>query len=142
MKARPLSLLPHLAHFALYMLRLCGVCSWNAGIDVIYYRGERDHIGFHADDDQAEDTIATVIVQSPGMERSVIVQTNTTITSLKDKRQYILHLQAGDVYVMDEEMQKKYVHGVPKKKPSPKSVLLLCFVMGSLHLSKRILATH
>ena len=76
MKAVPLEWLPEIHMFAEDMEKLCD-CSWNVGVNPVYYRGERDHMGLHADNDQGETKILTVLVQSPAVPRRILIQTAT-----------------------------------------------------------------
>jgi 2OG-Fe(II) oxygenase superfamily len=80
---------------------------WNIGVNVVLYRNGRDHIGFHADDDQGKTVIFTVIIQSNYARRIVIKSTDESV-------RYDLFLQGGDAYCMDGEMQQHYKHGVPR----------------------------
>lgn len=117
MKARPLSLLPRVEQLADELLETCGVEDWNVGINPVFYRDARDYIGLHADNDQGEDCILTVLVKSPTTPRGVIIQTSHANSKSKAKRdgdeQYLLLVGAGDAYSMDGIMQLYYVHGVP-----------------------------
>lgn len=62
MKARSLHQFPHVDQLADEMRMLCGVVDWNIGLDVVLYRDGIDYIGFHADNNQGEDTILSLLV--------------------------------------------------------------------------------
>ena len=72
MKARPLYLLPHLQHLSNGLKSQCDVHCWNVGVDIMAYRDGRDSIGFHADNDQGEELLLTVLVTSPPKPRRVV----------------------------------------------------------------------
>lgn len=114
MKARPLELLPAVQKLSENMLKVCNVNSWNAGVNPVFYRDHKDYIGPHADDDQEEDTIMTILVQSPEMPRRVVIESSDAEATYHQEGdvQYELHLGAGDAYVMDGAMQQHYKHGV------------------------------
>lgn len=132
MKARPLHLLPHLQEFSLWLKGMFGVPCWNIGVDVVSYRDGRDSIGFHADNDQEEELIVTVLITSPPKPRRVIFKrmpeaekgkklrnhngrnlnsNRKTEPSQPEKRarpqdgdeEFELWLSAGDAYSMDGE---------------------------------------
>jgi len=106
--------------FSQEMQKVCNVKSWNVGVNPVFYRDCRDHIGLHADNDQGEDKILTVLVKSPEPPRRVLIQT-TPPKGTKAKQdgdvQYELNVGAGDAYDMDGDMQQYYVHGVPSNSP-------------------------
>lgn len=108
MKARPLSLLPHLEHLSYGLNLLCRVPCWNVGVDVVAYRDGRDSIGFHADNDQGEELILTVLVTSSPKPRRVVFkrmqEDGEKSKHLRDGDEEIeLCLGAGDAYYMDGE---------------------------------------
>jgi 2OG-Fe(II) oxygenase superfamily len=82
---------------------------WNIGANVVCYRDGRDHIGLHADKDQGENVIFTVIAQS-SYSRRIVIQSKA-----KDVL-YELFLRAGDGYCMDGTMQQHFLHGLPPVK--------------------------
>jgi len=73
--------------------------------------------GFHADNNQGEKVILTVIAASPDEPRRVAIKTDTqqSLTQHNDIK-INLYLDTGDAYVMDGEMQKNYLHALPKDK--------------------------
>jgi len=116
MKAKPLCMLPLLENLAKEMQNVCHVDSWNVGVNPVFYRDARDHIGLHADNDQGEDKIMTVLVKSPDTPRRVVIQTapqKGTKKKQEGDQQFELNIGAGDAYDMDSDMQQHYVHGVP-----------------------------
>ena len=122
MKAKPLGLLPKLQSFATDMQSTCHVPQWNIGVNPVYYRDGQDHMGFHADNDQDEDLILTVLIRSPDRPRRVLIQAaprkKGTTKRQDGDEQYELSLGAGDAYDMNGEMQQHYVHGVPSEDDS------------------------
>jgi len=142
MKARPLHLLPQVQQLSSYMERLvvegANRCRrrrrqrrrrasfWNVGVNPVLYRDGRDRIGFHADDDQAEEQILTALVSSPaGTTRRVCIRSKSSKSTtapgnnqVDDNEEFEILLDAGDAYLMDGEMQKHYVHSVPSDKKS------------------------
>ena len=124
MKARPLAEVPEIARFASDLGQLCGVSNWGIGVMPICYRDGQDKMGLHADDDQGEQRIVTVLIDSPPQIRPVLIQTKLfsscspmpSVLSGEEilEEQIQLLLQPGDAYEMDDEMQLYYVHGVPK----------------------------
>jgi len=108
MKAKPLSLYPKIKSFANKMLEKCGVESWNVGVDIVLYRGKRDKIKAHSDNDQGEIKILSALIQSPATPRRVLIQ------NVDKTEQFELFLGAGDAYDMDGVMQEHYTHSVPE----------------------------
>jgi alkylated DNA repair dioxygenase AlkB len=115
LKARPLSLVPNMHSLALYTQELCKVPCWNIGAHPVYYRDGNDHMGLHADDDQGESTILSVLVDSPPEPRKVIISPNKKKKPwIEGDQQLQLFMHAGDAYEMDGKLQENYLHGVPK----------------------------
>lgn len=118
LKALPLHHLPNIGLLSEVMAELCEVDEWNIGVNPICYRSGVDRIGKHADNDQGESTIATVVIEGPrNRPRTLVVEPQTK----KDKKDYShdderieLFLRPGDVYLMDKAMQANYVHFLPK----------------------------
>ena len=100
MKARSLTRFPNVKEVAEQMRKVCGVDSWNVGMNPVFYRDGNDSIGFHSDDDQGEATILTLLVESPPRPRRVIVKPKRKVPDHGD-RQIVLFLRAGDGYDMD-----------------------------------------
>lgn len=74
-----------------------------------FYRDGRDSIGMHADDEtqlEADPTIASV---SLGASRTFIVRHMETGLTLKES------LKSGSLLVMKGDMQRKWLHGIPKE---------------------------
>jgi SAD/SRA domain/2OG-Fe(II) oxygenase superfamily len=99
-----------LQSFSTSLAKLCGVPSFNIGVDVVLYRAGKDKIGKHADDTQGEDRVMSVVVKSPNTPRHIVIEPQKP----KVGDEYIiLRLGARDAYCMDHELQKHYVHSVP-----------------------------
>lgn len=110
MKSRPLQSFPALHRLSVSLATLCGVPSFNIGVDVVLYRAGKDKIGKHADDTQGEDRVMSVVVKSPNTPRHIVIEPQKP----KVGDEYIvLQLGARDAYCMDHELQKHYVHSVP-----------------------------
>jgi alkylated DNA repair dioxygenase AlkB len=108
--------------------KLCQTCCtgmsastgifWNIGADCIIYRDGNDQINYHADNDQGEQIIFTVLVSSPtGCTRKIRIRNKDLSEEIE------LFLDAGDAYSMNEEMQKNYLHSVPQDKKCTSSSL-------------------
>lgn len=127
MKATPLSMLPTLEGVAQDMLEKCGEKSWNIGVDAVYYRGSRDKIGLHADNNQGEDKVVAILAKSPRIPRPVVIQTAPPKGTKKNQdgdEQYELIIGAGDAYDMDGVIQQHYLHGVPPGEDGRLAVVL------------------
>lgn len=129
MKSRPLDTMPHVQMLSTAMEKMCRQlddnCStadnnavassyWNIGVNPILYRDGRDRIGYHADDDQGEELILSVLVSSPvGAARKVSIRRmHSKNGGHKDKdEEYQLFLGAGDAYSMDGKYprQSRYI---------------------------------
>jgi alkylated DNA repair dioxygenase AlkB len=111
MKACPLDCIPSLKELAQHMAALCGVEKWTIGVNPILYRDGRDKMGDHSDNNQSEQVILCVLLDSPLETRRVVVR------PFKDKfpqdEEIELFMAPGDAYMMDGEMQKWYSHSVP-----------------------------
>lgn len=82
---------------------------WNIGADCIVYRDGNDQINYHADNDQGEQLILTVLVSSPiGGTRKIRIRNKNLL------EEFELFLDAGDAYSMDGNMQESYLHSVPR----------------------------
>jgi 2OG-Fe(II) oxygenase superfamily len=78
--------------------------GWNIGVHCVLYRNGRDHMGYHADDDQGESLIVAVIVCCPrGSFRRVHIRPadRDRVGPQHDDVEIMLHLQAGDSYAMN-----------------------------------------
>ena len=121
MKSRPLSDLPHIASFCNTIKPICGVgevndaSAWGIGVNLIYYRDGKDRMGLHADNDQGEQKVVTVLVDGPPQPRQVLVQTKRKdVDNDNLEEEFRLFLRPGDAYCMDGVMQDFYLHGVPR----------------------------
>jgi len=117
-KARPLSKLPLLERVSKKLATLSGVDRWNIGVNPVLYQDSKDGMGGHADDDQGETVILCLILASPDEERPVVITPNSKLQDGDERIE--LMLRAGDAYAMDGEMQKHYLHSVPKRNREEK----------------------
>jgi hypothetical protein len=94
---------------------------WNIGVNPVLYRNGRDKMGYHADDDQDETVIFTVLAYSPYPRRIVIKKTKSERddSDNDDCERYELFLREGGGYCMDGVMQQSYLHGVPAVAKQP-----------------------
>jgi len=126
MLARPLTHLPQLHNLSDFLAGLFDIVEWKIGVNALIYRDGSDSLGYHADNNQGEQLILSLVLCIPiGMKqrgplqimsREVNEGTNQSRTP-DDKHpveHYELRLEAGDAYVMDREMQKHYVHRIDK----------------------------
>ena len=122
MKARPLKILPELNRLSAELAKECNIeDDWSIGVNPVLYRDQLDGMGGHADDDQEEEIILCVIVASPESARRVVITPKKTKSCLEEGDERIeLFLLPGDAYEMDGEMQKYYIHSVPKDKENKK----------------------
>jgi 2OG-Fe(II) oxygenase superfamily len=109
---------------------------WNVGVDSICYRNGDDKIGFHADNDQGEEYIVTLVVDCPAGPRKIVFQPNKKIMKALRQRgnrqgqreppveQIELFLGSRDLYTMDKAVQQNYVHGTFSMRflHSPKNI--------------------
>jgi alkylated DNA repair dioxygenase AlkB len=114
MKARPLSRLPRLERLAQELARHCQVPKWTIGVNPVLYRDGQDKMGDHADNDQGEQVILALLVDSPTtMTRKVKIRPFTWLERRDGDEQIELFMQPGDAYEMDGKMQESYSHSVP-----------------------------
>lgn len=86
-----------------------GVDCFNACVVVVLYRKYNDAIGMHSDTSHKETLIATLVLQQDSScERPVVFESKT-----KPKVRVELFLSAGDLYIMDDHVQRTFKHGVP-----------------------------
>jgi alkylated DNA repair dioxygenase AlkB len=118
LKARPLEEVPRIQQVAQSFADLCHVNEWNIGVMPICYRSGQDRMGKHADDDQGEELILTLLVDGPcNVPRRLVVEPSPKLFNKADllatDEKLQVFLRPGDVYEMDGAMQKAYVHSVP-----------------------------
>ena len=117
MEGNPLSSLPVVSRVAKRLATMFNLknSDWNIGCHLILYRSGRDSIGWHADDTQGEDVVASLTVDGPpGDARTICFQ---PASGPEDGDQQLeLFPMIGDVYTMDELVQEYYVHAMMKTK--------------------------
>lgn len=110
MKSRPLHSMLEIQELSIRMQNMCQDrravkgSFWNIGVNPVLYRDGRDRIGYHADNDQGEELILTVLVSSPvGATRRICIRDiHFKTEGTKDKDEELeLRLDAGDAYSMD-----------------------------------------
>ena len=116
LKARPLYFMNMVHYISDYMKEKCKVEKWTIGVNPVIYRDGRDKISAHADNDQGEQRIVTVIVDGPTPIRRVCIKPNPKLEAAENDEDIELFLRPGDAYEMDGEMQQHYVHSVPPEK--------------------------
>ena len=89
--------------------------EWNIGCHLVLYRSGRDSINWHADDTQGEDTVASLTVDGPSGDARTICFQPAGSPQDGDKQLELFPVK-GDVYTMDEAVQKFYVHAMMKTK--------------------------
>ena len=77
-----------------------------------YYKSEKEHLGWHADDSPEMDSAHPIAVISFGAERYIWVKLNNIIGNISDKNKYLL--EDGSLFVMPSGFQKDYLHKIPK----------------------------
>ena len=132
LRASPLRRHKYIHRFSQVMRKVAGVEKWDIGVNPIIYRSNRDYIGKHADNAQGETTIITAIITQDA-ERVLVIEPKVQEEGVERIR---LTLEEGDVYSMDGEMQKYYVHSVPPSRrkgediENPKQRFVLVFRDG------------
>ena len=103
LKARPLKELPHLESLAEDAKGFFGIDEWKVGVNPVYYRDGKDHIGLHSDDDQGETLIFTAILKTSSRGRPVLVQPKRNAEGKIDDGavRYEIWARQGDAYKMD-----------------------------------------
>lgn len=81
-------------------LDTCQVDDFQIGANVIYYRGGRDRIHYHADDNQNESVIFAVIVKASDNGRCVSIKQKSEKAAEGDF-EYKIFPGSGDAYLMD-----------------------------------------
>ena len=66
MRALPIKIAPPVESFAAKLAAKFNLPNnlWSIGVDLMTYRGGKDRIGWHADDNQGEEMIVTVVVET------------------------------------------------------------------------------
>ena len=71
-------------------------------------------MGDHADNDQGEQVILALLVDSPTtMARKVTIRPFAWLERRDGDKQIELFMQPGDAYEMDGKMRESYSHSVP-----------------------------
>jgi hypothetical protein len=112
MKAKPLQLLPYLKEVSCYIAKICGVNKWTIGVDPVLYRGGKDKMGNHANNNQGKQIICALLVAG-SKARKVTICPFTHLKPLEGDAQIELILGPGNASVMDGQMQASYLHSVP-----------------------------
>jgi hypothetical protein len=114
MKACPLQGLPKLCRLSKIVGKRAGVESWNIGVNPVFYRDGKDRIGAHADDDQGESCILSVIVASPIPLRRLLIQpkptkiVDRTVLGTKQKGNKRLKLKTGNGDIVDDGVDEQH----------------------------------
>jgi len=108
-KFDPSSWTPHLIELREQLRRQVGAFN---SVLVNYYRDSQDSIGFHSDDEpelgpQSPDDVLIASISLGGRRRFVLKNKTT-----KETKEFMLG--GGDLLVMGGDVQKHWVHGVPK----------------------------
>lgn len=77
-----------------------------------YYRGEHDHLGWHADDHPGTDHTQPICVVSFGAPREIWWRFNGETGIVPPERRKLL--AAGSLFVMPPGFQQDYQHRIPK----------------------------
>ena len=100
MKAFPLNRVMGVQNMWDRALRTCEVDDFGIGANVIFYRGSRDKIHYHADDNQEESVIFAVVVKASRNGRCVSVRRKDK-TPTEGDFEYKIFPRSGDAYLMD-----------------------------------------
>ena len=96
------------------MAKSCNVDKWTIGVSPVLYRDGQDKMGDHCDDDQGEQCICTLLVESPTESpRQVLIRPLQKLTPRHGDERIELLMLPGDAYVMNGQMQIGYSHFIP-----------------------------
>ena len=77
-----------------------------------YYKSDKEHLGWHADDSPEMDENHPIAVVSFGAERYIWVKENGVTGNIPDEDKYLL--KDGSLFIMPPGFQKEYLHKIPK----------------------------
>jgi alkylated DNA repair dioxygenase AlkB len=90
--------------------------EWNIVCHLVLYQSGRDSIGWHADDTQGEDVVASLTtVDCPAQDARTICFQPASRPEDGDLPLELFSMN-GDAYTMNELVQKHYVHAMMKTK--------------------------
>jgi len=128
MKSRPLAELHHISQLATTLADRFRTSEFNIGLDLVVYRNGKDSIGWHADNTQGEQIIASLLIDSPCPARTICIKPNNIP---RDGDEAIeLYPTSGDMYQMDAKMQEGYLHSIPRATTETKRRMVIVFRHG------------
>lgn len=142
MKAKPIASIPSIQQLGYEIARYQNLPQdeWKIGVDLLVYHNETKGIGFHSDDNQGENVIFTVVLDSPILlengktSRPVLVKSKGMMIG---DEYFQIDACAGDAYVMNQQMQSQYLHAIPKKTTPLGRRIVLVFRNGITQTIKK-----
>jgi alkylated DNA repair dioxygenase AlkB len=89
--------------------------TYNTEYDICFlnfYKSEKEHLGWHADDSPEMDENHPIGVISFGADRYIWVKLNGVTGNIPDEDKYLL--EDGSLFVMPAGFQNYYLHKIPK----------------------------
>lgn len=86
-------------------------CEYNVCV-LNYYKSEKQHLGWHADDSPEQDLSHPIAVISFGAERYIYVKEKTFKGNIPDEDKFFL--SNGSVFIMPGGYQDGHFHKIPK----------------------------
>ena len=77
-----------------------------------YYKSDKEHLGWHADDSPEMDEEHPIGVVSFGAERYIWVKGKNVTGNIPNEDKYLL--KNGSLFIMPPGFQKDYLHKIPK----------------------------
>jgi len=77
-----------------------------------YYKSDKEHLGWHADDSPEMDETHPIAVVSFGAERYIWVKNKDVKGEIPDEDKYLL--ENGSLFIMPAGFQKDHLHKIPK----------------------------
>ena len=77
-----------------------------------FYKSDKEHLGWHADDSPEMDENHPIAVVSFGAERYIWVKLNGVTGNIPAENKFLL--ENGSLFVMPAGFQKEYLHKIPK----------------------------